>query len=992
MKRHLNYGLLLFLLFLSPAIFSQMKMPQELELRLQGKDKFYDIKREIESHFQTEMSQVQNDSAMTSLTNRQRKFWNRWLYWAESHLNADGEVVRNSAERNYEAVKNSTNAYSQNARSAFGDWSHRGPTYTPDGIGRVNRIAFHPTTAAIVYAGTSAGGLWRLTWSGNLYSWACLTNSIPELSVSGIVVSHADPMDLYILTGDGDVWSSGSLVTSWGYRGSSIGVLKSTDAGATWSQMGMFPGITGTLLGFSLIQDPNNANILLAATNQGIFRTTNGGASWTRSCFTDAGGSFSNSNMAFDLEFKPGSSTTVYAAYRRGGNNTCAFFKSTNGGISFTEPYQIGGVNRMAIAVTPANSSYVYLVCGPGNVTDSTAANNTFRGVFHSTNSGDDFTPKATAPDILAHVQPGFSIGHQSNYDLAIAASNTNASIVMVGGLKVWKSENRGGDFDEMTDYFFSDPDDDDCIHPDVHDLAYNPIDNQLYAATDGGVAVSSDHGNNFSNLFNGLAIGQFYHFESVNEDGHIWGGTQDCGVQEQQSGTQFFVRAGGDGYDVLTDRIGNNDDSYMVINTSIYDDSPVGSNNITPAGETEFFPLLAMHSTNEDILYAGFTSGLYRSLERGDNWFRILNTSAIWALTSCPSNSGRVYCAGSGAGQQGLFRVDGVTGIPGVTNISSGLISEGYPGNFSLKITDIAVNPNNSAQVWVTVSGFADSVKVFFSSNSGVNWANRSGSLPNVPAHSIITDASGNTYVGTDIGVFYRNNSMSDWTPFYNDLPRVAVTGLEFLDIFNAADPPNPLKYIYASTFGRGIWRSQIYENCSPTLNLTQTLQGQQSFQVTTSLTSTSDVTGGAGTEVYFQSGNSITLTDGFLAVGGTVFKSLIRPCNSGPLYPARAAMLNENTGNVMNSHGENFGRIMEAITTGDSVKVRLRINTAETYTLQIADENGEPVYTIIDALPLAKGSTERIISTGSLRKGFYHIRLFQNDLLVHFQELVKM
>ena len=231
----------------------------------------------------------------------------------------------------------------------------------------------------------------------------------------------------------------------------------------------------------------------------------------------------------------------------------------------------------------------------------------------------------------------------------------------------------------------------------------------------------------------------------------------------------------------------------------------------------------------------------------------------------------------------------------------------------------------------------------------------------------------------------------MSDWTPFYNDLPRVAVTGLAFLDVFNAADPPNPFKYVYASTFGRGIWRSQIYENCSPTLTIAQTLQGQKTFQVTTSITSTSLVSGGVGTDVYFQSGNNITLTDGFRAFEGNEFKAIVRPCNSGPLYPARTAMLNEQSGEVINSHAETFGRIEEVKMDGGNFIIRLKINTAGEYSLQVKDENGHLEKTILSNIELPKGSQQTTVAAANLTTGFHHVQLLYGDEVIHVQELNK-
>jgi len=986
MKKLFTIISMLLLLFTS-VLNAQMKTPVELDQRLQGKTKFYDIKEEVINYYDQEKSRVLSaDTIKKRLLNRQLKFWNRYFDWAESHLDKNGEVEKRMSSHIFEAVKQE-NTGNTNARTAYGAWSFVGPGYAPDGVGRVNRLAFHPTNPNIIYAGTANGGLWMLTWVANNYFWVCLTNHIPELSISGIVVSHANANTIYILTGDGD--ESGGFVNSWGYRGNSIGVLKTTDGGSNWFAVSQFPGLENTAYrGYQLIQDPDNANTLLAATTKGIFKTTNGGNSWVRSNMPPNVG---DDNPAFDIEYKPGSSSIVYAAYEsHNGNTSVRFFKSIAGGDYFESVLinNLNDVNRAAIAVTPKNPNYVYFVCGPGYIVDGDASDNRFNGFFWSGDSGDNFSFKSNTPDILGNITSGPIIGHQSKYDLAIAASTINASIVMVGGLIVSKSEDRGVVFDEMTDYFPSDPDDDDCIHPDVHDLAYNPLDGRLYAASDGGVSVSSDNGDHFSTLFSGMQIAQFYHFEPSNEDGKVWGGTQDCGILEQNSGTSFSSYAGGDGYDVLTDKTGNNDDSYYVVNTSIRDDSPVGFDDITPSTENEFFPLIALHPTNEDILYAGYTNRLYISLERGDNWqFRGTTsnpTSARWALSVCPSNSGRVYCAGNKNSTPGMWRVDNVTSVNFTsTNVVSALTSEGYAGN---KITAIAVNPSNSLQVWISVAGLSGNPKVFFTSDGGSSFEDKTGSLPDaIPAMSIITDAAGNTYVGTDIGVYYRNNSMSDWTPFFNGLPRVAISELRFLTVFNVADPPNPFRYLYASTFGRGIWRTEIFEDCTPTLSITQTLQGPKFYQAGNSITSTSTVTGGVGTIVNFQSGNSITLNIGFESTADILFHGYIRGCNTGPL-PFGSILINKDS--LLRLHEPLPACIESAQLTGENLSVTLKVTKEGSYTLVLLNEEGEMIKTLTPEKDYMAGRFLFNLNSSEIKKGFYQVALMQGNIFIHSQE----
>ncbi|MBK8142624.1 MAG: hypothetical protein IPK57_17695 [Chitinophagaceae bacterium] len=134
-------------------------------------------------------------------------------------------------------------------------------------------------------------------------------------------MSWADANDIYVLTGDGDSnMGDNGFVQGFDYIRPSIGVLKSTDGGVTWQRTGDL-GLTGFYVGYKLVQSPTNANVLIAATSQGLFRTTNGGTTWTLVS--------PNSNRYFDIEWKPGSSTTVYAC------TAGTFYISTDGGVTF---------------------------------------------------------------------------------------------------------------------------------------------------------------------------------------------------------------------------------------------------------------------------------------------------------------------------------------------------------------------------------------------------------------------------------------------------------------------------------------------------------------------------------------------------------------------------------------------------------------------------------------------------------------------------------
>ncbi len=922
------------LVFISISICAQ-KADHILQDKLATTRNFQQMKKAVGEYYKSK-AKMARDNAELKQIQREQKKWNRYFFDSEPHLLPNGEVA-NVSKRTYDYLQTQSLTGETTLSSSRGAWELVGPAYSADGIGRVNRIAIDPANNQIVYAGSAAGGLFKSINRGVI--WQNVSSYFPSLGVSGIVVSHANSNVVYVLTGDGDGWNSGGFNFRFGYVRYSAGVLKSVDGGATFMPTGTFPDIPGhgRYVGFNLVQAPNNADVLMAATNQGIYRTTNGGGSWVRSVFHSSSGINLGSDLkVFDIEYKPGSGLIVYCTASVG--NFVRFFKSTDGGVTFHQRY-LGSVweqeddryknNRAEIAVTPANPNYVYLLSGPSLLT-KTNDDHRFKGLMRSTDEGNTFSLRSNSPDILNY--DGVIIGSdQSTYDIALAVSPINANLVLAGGLNVWRSNDGGATWSENTDYFRSILDHR-YVHPDVHHLIYDPANaTSVFVATDGGVALSTDNGTSWTRLFNGLSCTQFYKFELSNEDYETWAGSQDNGILKQVSGGTFEQFDGGDGYDVLTDLppAGNRDDSWWVVNTRIRADGVI-TTDVSPEGidhddPSNFFPNLGMSPTNEDVLYAGYPD-TYVSYSRGDKWNRIYDAiyaPGNWALATCRTNSKRIYTAGSNGSHAGLFRVDNLNDIlpDEVVNITRGLSAVGYDGS---KITDIHVSSNGSNLFWVTSAGYSAGNKVFVSSNSGTSFTNITGSLPNFPAFSIISDANDNLYVGTAVGVYYRGKNDSDWTPFYNGLPRLAISELEFMGDINGN------LYLFAATFGRGIWKTEAFGPCEDVLNVTNSLSGQRFYQAGTTVTSTSTVQNYAGTSVHFKAGAVIALTPNFTAEAGTDFSAVIGPCNNGlPVMTladggAETTVLAENAIMEFKATGEIESASMN--NTGIEVKVNIR------------------------------------------------------------------
>jgi hypothetical protein len=267
------------------------------------------------------------------------KPFKRWEYRMQiSGINPDG--TRKPADYYWNEYHKYLDSH-PGARSEAGNWTSLGPTILPNGreykgLGRLNAIAFHPTDEDIIYVGSPSGGLWRTTAGGN--DWEPLIDDLPTLGVSAILVDYEDPDIIIIGTGDRDAGDAQGM-----------GVFRSTDGGETWNpwKTGMGNRTVGRLL-----QHPTNNLIILAATDGGMYRSSNGGESWTQ---------VKTGNFK-DVVFKPGDPNTVYGA--ASGN----VFKSTDNGLTYTQLTNgLPGGSCAAIAVTPANPNYVYVILTNGD-------------------------------------------------------------------------------------------------------------------------------------------------------------------------------------------------------------------------------------------------------------------------------------------------------------------------------------------------------------------------------------------------------------------------------------------------------------------------------------------------------------------------------------------------------------------------------------------------------------------------------------------------
>jgi hypothetical protein len=374
------------LLFLT-ILFSSSFAQKWVDMMQDPNANFYDIQREFEAHWKDRPYE----------RGKGYRAFKRWEWFIAPRVYPTGDMKlasRGLALEKYNeflAEQSTNKTISQTASVASAttaSWVALGPFGSPAGgeAGRLQCVRFMPGNSSIIFVGTAAGGMWKSTNGGT--SWTTTTDQIASLGVADIAIDPLNTNNMYIATGDNDAGDTYAT-----------GVLRSTDGGLTWNTTGLTWTTSQQRRIGRLLINPLKPSSLIAATSAGVYKSLNSGSSWT----LISGGNYR------DAEFKPGDTTVVYAV------TNGSLIKSTNGGASFSGVTIASSlnVNRLSIAVTPANANYVYILCSNPS--------NGFGGLYRSTNSATSFSLMSSSPNIFDWSTNGSATDGQGWYDIAIS-------------------------------------------------------------------------------------------------------------------------------------------------------------------------------------------------------------------------------------------------------------------------------------------------------------------------------------------------------------------------------------------------------------------------------------------------------------------------------------------------------------------------------------------------------------------------------------------
>jgi hypothetical protein len=731
-------------------------------------------------------------------------------------------------------------------------WAAIGPNNI---AGRILSIAWHPTNLNVIYIGSASGGLWKTTDGGT--SWIPLTDDLPSLAVGSVVLDPTNPNVVYIGTGEG----SYNIDAVYG-----AGILKSTDGGTTWNTTGMSWTQSQSRAINKIVIHPSTPQTMWCATNiwsggGGVYRTTDGGASWTRYLSGDAK----------DIVLHPDSANVLYAAigYPWGGSSN-GVYKSTDGGVTWTlrsSGLPAGtSLGRIALSISRSNPQTVY-----AGISQTISGGAGLLGIYRTTDAGGSWSLQASTPNMY---------GGQGWYDIVCEVHPTNPDVVFSAGLDLYKSSNGGTSWSQKTYWNYS-PGHSLYAHADHHALAFKPGDpNTIIAGTDGGMYKSTNGGDTWTGINNGLSTMQFYAMCNDYLNGNVaLGGTQDNGTVKYSGSSTWSWILGGDGGYTLVDYTNSN---------IVYASTQRGSHYKSTNGGSSFFSIQSgisgsgawvtptvMDPTNASVLYTG-TTMVYKTTNGGTSWTAIstaLSGQYVSTIAVAPSNPQVIYAGYENSGQ-----------VWKTTNGGTSWAScySGLPYRY---ITRVAVHPSNPSTVFVTVSGYGTG-HVWKSTDGGASWSNASSGVPDMPCNAVVIDASdpNKMYLATDLGVYSSTNGGSSWTDYSNGLPNAVVDDI-------ALHPTTGM--LRASTHGRGMW---------------QTSTGTPSVTVLTPNGGESWITG-----------SSQSITWGTGGLGGNVSIELNRSYSAGGWEFLTASTANDGSWTWM-------------VTTPTTSAARVRITSVET------------------------------------------------------------
>ncbi|MDH2416529.1 hypothetical protein [Nocardioides sp. CER19] len=721
--------------------------------------------------------------------------------------------------------------------------------------GRISALAIRNDGTIIL--GAAQGGVW--TYDAGTGTWTPRTQDSDTQSVGALAIAPSNDKVVYMGSGEG-------ALSGDSYFGD--GVYRSVDGGVTWAnQSHLFQGQSIS----DIVVDPGNADHLWVSTlrgrggdhrttapaskQYGIWESTDAGASWKL-----RKGTQNEFAGATDLVGDPQNADVLYASFWGDG-----IYKSSNGGQSWTKAMTglpagqfAAGSTRFSLGIShPAGAAAATLYTGFDYYDPSDKYHPAT--VWKSVDDGAHWAQTGTGSNDVDSIEDYCTT--QCFYDNEVKPDPTDPNVLYVLGSYGYDLSPQSGGVYRSTDGGATWKSLGYDLHPDMHAIAFQPTDTKHVAiGNDGGVwdthtgggrngagdPLSAADWQDLNGQVNpatgallhstGLQIGQFVGVSTVPQvPGQYWGGTQDNGtLRKSTANGRWFDQSSGDGGYALVDKTTRNPinpaaaayvfGEYYGISPFRYDPSETSTifgneyirGGINMDDRAEFYVPWTENQADPSQLFLG-TYRVYRT----DNAEAPAAGDVHWSPISGDLTSGCTGTAPNGA--RGCFisaigLADGGTGVyagtdEGWMQVSRDAVTADSPtwtrvGAKTLPnrpVNQIAVDRSDWRVAYAAYGGFGKATPsrtghVYATTDGGGTWKDISANLPDVPVDTIVLDPSSDStlYVGTDAGPFVTVDGGTTWERLGDAIPKVAVWSMDY-------DPSHGV--LLAGTHGRGAY-----------------------------------------------------------------------------------------------------------------------------------------------------------------------------------------
>ena len=674
--------------------------------------------------------------------------------------------------------------------------------------GRALAAAGIPGNADTFYFGAVAGGVWKTTDGGA--TWQSLTDGTPISSVGALAIAPSNHNVIYV--GTGEAAPRGDMTYG-------DGVYKSTDGGKTWTHV----GLTDSRQIGALIVDPENPDIVLVAAfghafgpnaERGVFRTTDGGVSWTKVLYKD------EQTGAIDVSFDPHNAKIVYAAlwqarrqpwnFSSGGPGS-GLYRSADGGVTWTRltgnGLPAGILGRIHVSVSGADSNRVYAMIEAAD-----------GGLYRSDDAGTHWR----------RVNDDGRLSQRAWYFSTILADPKHVDTVYAENTGLFRSTDGGKTFNLLP-----------ARHGDHHGIWIDPSNpERIIEASDGGASVSVDGGQTWSTQLN-QPTAQFYHVAVDNRfPYYVYGAQQDNSSIAIASMDDEGAIVERDWYDVFSGEAGfiipDPRDADIVYGTnenligrfnkhtmqlqviSVYPIDASGHAASDLEHRFNWTSPLMMSPFDPDTLYYGMER-LYKTTDDGHSWSAVSpdltrNDKSRQQASGGPITKDitsveyydTIFAIAESPLRKGMIWVGTDDGLIQLTNDGGGSWANVTPRELPPWSTISMIEPSrydaNTAYVAVDRHKLDDiRPYVFVTRDAGKTWARIDAGLPQgAVVHAVREDSVRPEllYAATETGVFVSFDTGRHWQSLQLNLPRSPVHDLVVKD-----------NDLVVATHGRSFW-----------------------------------------------------------------------------------------------------------------------------------------------------------------------------------------